>query len=118
MRAVESTQSPPLDEQALEEISAADRDWFVAHPGRSMRLRHPHKSECLPDWRPDLTLVVQVEPGFRLRIPYQAEKGVAYQQYPESTTERLCQKVWAEMQQAFPNHPAVKITLAHAAGTW
>jgi hypothetical protein len=106
-----------IDEKALEEVSAADRDWFAAHPERSMYLCHPHAVEQLDGWRPDLTLVVQLEPGFRLRVPYQSGNA-AYRQYPQSTTEALCRKVWAELERNFPNYPGVQIAQAHAAGTW
>jgi hypothetical protein len=96
-----------VDEKALEEVSAADRDWFAAHPERSMYLRHPHAVEQLEGWHPDLTLVIQAQPGVRCRVPYRAG-NVAHKQYPESITEAGCRRIWAELERHYPQNAVVQ----------
>jgi hypothetical protein len=109
------TERPELDEKALEEISEIDRKWFEEHPGRSMYLRLPHTVEVVDDWRPDLTLVVQARPGFRLRLPIKGEVAARYQQFPHSATEAGCRKVLAELVENQPDHPLYKIVQAYRA---
>jgi hypothetical protein len=104
--------------QALDEISEIDRRWFEDHPERTMYLRHPHATEHLEDWHPDLTIICQVTPGYRLRLPFKSDAGAApYRRYPQAVTEVACRRLWEEIMKDYPDHPAVLLMQAHVDGT-
>jgi hypothetical protein len=104
-----------IDGEALDEVSATDRAWFAAHPGRTMYLRHPHWTEIMDGWAPDMTLVIRAQPGLRFRVPYQGA-NVVHKQYPHSLTEAGCRKIWAGLEKQYPNHPVLRIPQECAAG--
>ena len=61
-----------FDEDAADLVSDDDSRWFEAHPHRSYRIRAHVAIECPVDPdspQPSATLVVQVVPGRRFRIP-------------------------------------------------
>ena len=71
------------DGHPIEQASEADRQWFASHPGESRRIRKaipgefdgsPFRPELSSEFasmgRCDYVEVVEVEPGFRLRLPW------------------------------------------------
>jgi hypothetical protein len=59
----------PVNAARVDEISDADRDWFLAHPGRRCRLRPIRRGESPPGYGDvsNHVIVLQLQPGFRVR---------------------------------------------------
>lgn len=79
---------------AVDRASELDRAWFKRHPSRAYRVRRMIPGEHLPvalsygppDW-PVYTLVKQVTPGCRMRVPFK------FRQTPASSESCLA-AIW------------------------
>jgi hypothetical protein len=62
----------PETAAAIDKITSEDREWFEQNPGASSRTRPAAPGEFSPGMSSDCVvhvLVVQVQPGYRLRLP-------------------------------------------------
>jgi hypothetical protein len=70
-RVLHSTPSIPKDQSDL------DADWFTAHPDRHHLVRRKVEGEIPPhlDWGAKWIAVKQIEPGVRIRLPFNIPYG-------------------------------------------
>jgi len=92
---------------AIDIVSDADREWFAANPGRKFRLRPSATVEIVfhiccglnEDFGSNAyTLVRQIEPGSRLRLPFRTQAI----HRPEHYGENACATLFAELQEQYP----------------
>jgi hypothetical protein len=117
----------PAISQALKEHSAAidmvsddDKKWFAANPDRNYRLRRSAAAEIAfhecsgvnePSGRNAYTLVKQIVPGSRLRMPFRTH--AIYR--PEHYGENACAALFAELEEQYPTiAQAIKSSVAIA----
>jgi hypothetical protein len=92
--------------ETMEEASESDRTFFEDHPDRTMRLRLPALEEITETTAvgppPNLTLVVQIEPGQRLRLPFtfgDSHFVAQMQREPIDPGEAQCQHLLTKLRQ-------------------
>ena len=107
--------------EEIDAVSIGDREWFLANPGRTFRLRETAEAEvgvnlrCRPEegsGRLAYTLVCQVKPGVRSRISFTAPP---YCQ-PENFSDNACAMLLAEIEQQQPQVTEVIEALASIGG--
>jgi hypothetical protein len=97
------------DADRLEATCDDDRRFFEAHPGRRFYLRcaTPHERYAETSW--DWTLVCQIAPGVRIRMPIAFER-VRLPAAEEHNTEEKCAQLFISLAAHFTpenTHPAL-----------
>lgn len=91
-----------IHEKLIEIATQGDAAWFAAHPDRRLRLRDAVRFEFNEDMGPPpsgmtaRTLVVQMQPGARLRQPVAVPAGLDNDEADDDDLARLFEQVAPE----------------------